>query len=361
MDAIRQVGHFNAEPLSQLSAYVHNLKVDGQSVSLSKARILDILIWVEMAIKEGNSYWSTWGVDGPAALRPERQFMTPAPPPGEAATKNACPKCGSKMVQRSGPKGPFYGCSRYPDCKGTRSLFQCPQCGGEMVKCEGPRGPFYGCLRYPDCKGTISTPGTTRSTASCIRADFASCRTAVLGCQTPATEKLRRGRSKGSGPLSSPSSKIYSLDFLDLSETLRSGMCWPYRSQPARPGAETVARSATNPIPSPRTSTTRPSRSAGDRARFRPSLAAPCIWAPRKSTQVVFFPWRPRCSLFATCRVFSLPWSFSLRRGHSRSERRAAKPTNLSACRSSQGQSRRGQGDLSNEDRLNQERSLSHA
>jgi predicted RNA-binding Zn-ribbon protein involved in translation (DUF1610 family) len=159
MDAIRRLGHLNADPLRQLSAYVSTLKVDGQPVSLSKARILDILIWVEMAIKEGHFYWGTWGEDGSAAPPPAWQPGTPAPPPGEAATDIACPKCGGKMVRRTGPKGPFYGCSRYPGCKGTRSLFQCPQCGGDMVRREGPRGSFYGCLRYPECKGTRSIQG----------------------------------------------------------------------------------------------------------------------------------------------------------------------------------------------------------
>lgn len=33
-----------------------------------------------------------------------------------------CPKCGAAMVKRHGKYGWFYGCSRYPDCRGTRSL-----------------------------------------------------------------------------------------------------------------------------------------------------------------------------------------------------------------------------------------------
>jgi len=37
-----------------------------------------------------------------------------------ADSKNLCPKCGSSMVPRSGRRGRFYGCSRYPYCKGTR-------------------------------------------------------------------------------------------------------------------------------------------------------------------------------------------------------------------------------------------------
>jgi len=33
-----------------------------------------------------------------------------------------CPKCGSPMVERAGRNGRFYGCSRYPTCKGTRNI-----------------------------------------------------------------------------------------------------------------------------------------------------------------------------------------------------------------------------------------------
>jgi restriction system protein len=39
----------------------------------------------------------------------------------------ACPKCGSTMVLREARKGPqagkkFYGCSKYPDCRGLISI-----------------------------------------------------------------------------------------------------------------------------------------------------------------------------------------------------------------------------------------------
>jgi superfamily I DNA and/or RNA helicase len=37
-----------------------------------------------------------------------------------SSSGSACPKCGSKMMRRSGKYGTFYGCSRYPYCKGTR-------------------------------------------------------------------------------------------------------------------------------------------------------------------------------------------------------------------------------------------------
>ena len=31
-----------------------------------------------------------------------------------------CPDCGSEMKSRTGKFGVFWGCSRFPDCKGTR-------------------------------------------------------------------------------------------------------------------------------------------------------------------------------------------------------------------------------------------------
>ncbi|MFH1833374.1 MAG: topoisomerase DNA-binding C4 zinc finger domain-containing protein, partial [Candidatus Levyibacteriota bacterium] len=30
-----------------------------------------------------------------------------------------CPKCGSKMILRTGRYGKFYGCSKFPYCRGT--------------------------------------------------------------------------------------------------------------------------------------------------------------------------------------------------------------------------------------------------
>lgn len=33
-----------------------------------------------------------------------------------------CPKCGKPMRRRRSAKGEFWGCSSYPECRGTRSL-----------------------------------------------------------------------------------------------------------------------------------------------------------------------------------------------------------------------------------------------
>jgi len=33
-----------------------------------------------------------------------------------------CPQCGSPLVERQSPRGPFAGCSGYPACKFTADL-----------------------------------------------------------------------------------------------------------------------------------------------------------------------------------------------------------------------------------------------
>jgi four helix bundle suffix protein len=47
--------------------------------------------------------------------------------PSDASPRPACPRCGRPMVQRIAKKGPraglpFWGCSAYPDCTGTRPV-----------------------------------------------------------------------------------------------------------------------------------------------------------------------------------------------------------------------------------------------
>lgn len=80
-----------------------------------------------------------------------------------------CPECGSPMIIRVSRKGRFLGCSKYPDCTGTKPLPRpngekdesakpqiaegifCENCGKPMVIREGKFGRFYGCSGYPEC------------------------------------------------------------------------------------------------------------------------------------------------------------------------------------------------------------------
>ncbi|MFW5844750.1 MAG: type I DNA topoisomerase [Planctomycetota bacterium] len=99
-----------------------------------------------------------------------------------------CPQCESPMRTRSSRFGTFYGCTRYPDCKGTRPGPEdaatrsptpatdreptrtttrttaaagppaadgraCPVCGGAMYLVMGGGEPFYSCRDYPRCTG----------------------------------------------------------------------------------------------------------------------------------------------------------------------------------------------------------------
>ena len=47
------------------------------------------------------------------AARLEARVESAAPP---------CPDCGTLMKKRSSQRGPFWGCSAYPECKGIRQI-----------------------------------------------------------------------------------------------------------------------------------------------------------------------------------------------------------------------------------------------
>ena len=81
-------------------------------------------------------------------------------------TGEACPECGSPLLERRGRFGKFLACSTYPECKYTRNLGGdqraedqptdeiCPTCGKPMVIKHGRFGKFIACSGYPDCKTT---------------------------------------------------------------------------------------------------------------------------------------------------------------------------------------------------------------
>jgi len=95
-----------------------------------------------------------------------------------------CPECGAEMVLRTARRGKnagnqFWGCPKYPKCRGTRSVGgedgrsdgrqarpspDCPDCGDSMELRTARRGKhegtqFWGCQNYPDCTGTRSMEG----------------------------------------------------------------------------------------------------------------------------------------------------------------------------------------------------------
>ncbi|HFH4701297.1 TPA: DNA topoisomerase III [Pseudomonas aeruginosa] len=53
----------------------------------------------------------------------------------------ACPQCGAPTRQRTGKSGPFWSCSRYPDCKGTLSVESgTPKRGASRSRSSGRKG-----------------------------------------------------------------------------------------------------------------------------------------------------------------------------------------------------------------------------
>ncbi len=59
----------------------------------------------------------------PQAGGPARAAQASRKQPDSAAQDTpVCPSCGSPMKKRQGPRGPFWGCSKYPQCRGTRNI-----------------------------------------------------------------------------------------------------------------------------------------------------------------------------------------------------------------------------------------------
>ena len=81
--------------------------------------------------------------------------------PEPVMTDEICPKCGKRMIIKTGRFGKFLACSGFPDCKSTKTIndetkktgVKCPQCNqAELVMKKTKRGKiFYGCPNWPDC------------------------------------------------------------------------------------------------------------------------------------------------------------------------------------------------------------------
>lgn len=58
-------------------------------------------------------------VPSPVAANPP---ASPTPRPHATTGTPSCPRCGAQMLRRRGRHGSFWGCSRYPSCRGTRNI-----------------------------------------------------------------------------------------------------------------------------------------------------------------------------------------------------------------------------------------------
>jgi DNA topoisomerase-1 len=86
----------------------------------------------------------------------------------------SCPVCSDgRMLLRNGRLGPFLSCSNYPKCNTLLNLgrqrniepikappiktdLACPKCGSPMFLRSGKRGPWLGCSKFPKCRGRLS-------------------------------------------------------------------------------------------------------------------------------------------------------------------------------------------------------------
>ena len=76
----------------------------------------------------------------------------------EEKSDEICDTCKGPMVVKWGRRGKFLSCSRFPECKFSKSIptsFKCPQCPDGMLvarRARSGRGrTFYGCSKYPAC------------------------------------------------------------------------------------------------------------------------------------------------------------------------------------------------------------------
>ena len=72
-------------------------------------------------------------------------------------TDEKCPECGAPVIIRHGKFGKFFSCSKFPDCKYTKTFVEetnilCPKDGGKVIIRKTRKGrKFYGCANYPKC------------------------------------------------------------------------------------------------------------------------------------------------------------------------------------------------------------------
>ena len=73
-------------------------------------------------------------------------------------TDEICEKCGGAMIIKTGRFGKFLACSKFPECKNTKTIrktigLRCPLCNeGDVVERRTKKKrTFWGCSRYPAC------------------------------------------------------------------------------------------------------------------------------------------------------------------------------------------------------------------
>lgn len=58
--------------------------------------------------------------DDPDNLEDDMVYMYPFTTSHRPKGKGLCPRCNAPTVLKHGKRGPFYGCTRFPHCRGSR-------------------------------------------------------------------------------------------------------------------------------------------------------------------------------------------------------------------------------------------------
>ena len=79
----------------------------------------------------------------------------------EQVTEEICPMCGRNLVIKSGRYGPFLSCPGYPECSFAMPLVEvmpgrCPKCGGRLMKRTGVSQNTHKSYTYYCCENQVS-------------------------------------------------------------------------------------------------------------------------------------------------------------------------------------------------------------
>ena len=119
-----------------------------------------------------------------------------------------CPKCGSAMRLKNGSKGPFFGCVKYPSCRGTRDAGSHASSSGAPARREAPSRGWSGPSRIKakfggKCSGCGATVDagdpilySDRKIVGCE-----ACSPAALAYKTPATAAREAAAAVEGAPL----------------------------------------------------------------------------------------------------------------------------------------------------------------
>lgn len=70
-------------------------------------------------------------------------------------------------MQYKNDKGDAYGCVEEIPVDNIKAPIyedvKCPECGGPMVSRKGTYGIFWGCKKYPNCRGTRDSMGRSKA------------------------------------------------------------------------------------------------------------------------------------------------------------------------------------------------------